>query len=135
MKKSLKHLLKLLLIHKGIYLEIQDLQLKIIFRDLKICNLSSPICPKLSPRFLFNIIVEDFSRNFLFSIIAKDFPKIFQDFRFVCRLYSAEIFPKISRFSVCLPVQRFSPRFSPRFSCSASWLKIFSKIFKILDYF
>jgi hypothetical protein len=97
MKKSLKHLLKLLLIHKGIYLEIQDLKLKIIFQDFKICDLSSPICPKLSPRFLFNIIVKDFSKTFLFSITAEDFSKI-------------------SDLSTDSKVQRFSPRFS----CSVS---------------
>ena len=96
--KKMKKSLKLLLIHKGIYLKIQALLLKIIFQDLKICDLSRPICPKLSPRFLSNIIVEDISKTFLFNITVEDFPKIFQDFRFVCRLYSAEIFLRFQDF-------------------------------------
>ena len=100
MKKTLKHLLRLQLIHEGNSSEILDLIPKIIFLDLKICDLSSPIYPRFLFSFtaedlfnfmtedfvrfqdfrifLFNILAEDF-KIFLFSILAEDFLQDFQD--------------------------------------------------------
>ena len=115
MKKTLKHLMKLLLIHKGNYLEIPDLSPKTIILDLKIYNLSSPISPRILLfksycwRFWVTITVQPHCWRFLIRLL---FNTTVEDYcsRFVCRHYSpAEIDAfywfrlMLLLFKICLP--------------------------------